>query len=208
MRPTQEKKLRPALTINKRKKKRGVVVIAEASSYRAYTTFQLHSAIMYFTGNECQRSKKMLEQKFPNVPYRTVLNYVKKPENMKNIDLLTNTISNGAKPKLPKAFERMLYCFVHLSEMQATPLPMTLIHDFIRDCLIKFGATYRSKKDGLTKRYDKNSNVRDIWRGIHGRMHQDNFTTKVRGGKRVIRIFSSPATRKFKTSPQTRKRQR
>ena len=60
---------------------------------------------------------------------------------------------------------------------------MTLIHEFIRDCLIKFGATYRSKKDGSTKRYDKNSNVADIWRGIQGRMHQDGLTTKVRGGK-------------------------
>ena len=60
---------------------------------------------------------------------------------------------------------------------------MTLIHEFIRDCLIKFGATYRSKKDGLTKPYDKNSNVADIWRQIHARMHQDGLTTKVRGGK-------------------------
>jgi len=70
---------------------------------------------------------------------------------------------------------------VYLSEMQATPLSMTLIHEFIRDCLIKFGATYRSKKDGSTKRYDKNSNVAYIWRAIHARMHQDSLTTKVRG---------------------------
>ena len=33
------------------------------------------------------------------------------------------------------------------------------------------------------KRYDKNSNVADIWRQIHARMHQDGLTTKVRGGK-------------------------
>jgi len=54
--------------------------------------------------------------------------------------------------------------------------------EFIRDCLIEFGATYRSK-DGSMKSYDKNSNVADIWRQIHARMHQDGLTTKVRGGK-------------------------
>ena len=133
VRPTKDKRIKPALTNKIRKKKRSVVVIAKSTSYRSYTAFQLYSAIMYFTSIECQRSKKKLEQKFPNVPYRTVLDYVKEPEKMKNIDLLTNTISNGAKPKLPKAFERMLYCFVYLSEMEATPLSMPLIHDFIRD---------------------------------------------------------------------------
>ena len=90
MRPTKDKRIKPALTNKIRKKKRSVVVVAESTSYRSYTAFQLYSAIMYFTSIECQRSKKKLEQKFPNVPYRTVLDYVNKPEKMKNIDLLTN----------------------------------------------------------------------------------------------------------------------
>ena len=181
--PTKDKKILPALTNKKRKKKRGIITVVEASSYRAYTAFELYSAIMYFTSNECERSKKKLEQKFPNVPYRTILDYVNKPEKKKNIDLLANTISAGAKTKLPKAFERVLYCFVHLWGMQATPLSMTFINILVRDGLIKFGATYRSKKDGSTKPYDKDTNVADVWRGIHGRMNQDGFTTKVRGGK-------------------------
>jgi hypothetical protein len=182
VRPTKDKKLLPALTIKKRKKKRGIIAVVEASAYRVYTAFDLYSAIMYFTSNECERSKMKLEQKFPKVPYTTVLDYVNKPEKMKNIDLLANSISNGAKTKLPKAFERVLYCFVHLSEVQATPFSMSFINTLVRDGLIKFGATYRSK-NGSIKRYDKDSNVADVWRGIHGRMNQDGFTTKVRGGK-------------------------
>jgi len=63
VRQTIDKKVRPALTSKKRKKKHSVVVIAKSSSYRAYTAFQLYSAIIYFSSTECERSKKKLEQK-------------------------------------------------------------------------------------------------------------------------------------------------
>ena len=50
VRPTKDKRMKPALTNKIRKKKRSVVVVAKSTSYRSYTAFQLYSAIMYFTG--------------------------------------------------------------------------------------------------------------------------------------------------------------
>jgi len=161
MHDVKNKDVIPALTSTKRKKHRGSVRVIPPSLYREYSTMDLSSAIMYYQSDECDRGKKKLETKFPNVPYRTVLNYLKEPEKIKKIDLLANTIPHGAKPKFTKEFERMLYCFVELSEIKAVPLSMELVFRVMRDYLIMNNAQYKAQ-DGTMKDYGPDSNVKDL----------------------------------------------
>jgi len=71
MHDVKGKDLIPALTVTKRKKHSRSVRVVPAASYREYSTVDLYNAIMYYKSEECQRSKKNLEKKFPNVRYRS-----------------------------------------------------------------------------------------------------------------------------------------
>jgi len=179
-----EKKIEQALTTNKRTplSDRDSVQVIRKFETRKYSAAELIEASNFWLASG--RSKKKVMEAYPNIPYQTILNYANNPDKYKLIDLTTNNIDNN-NMKLSRAFERSLWCFIAMAEDNSIPTQSKLVFDIIRNALIATGATYYSRKDKARKKYDENSNVTEVWRGIHTRSMQDGFSLKFRCGHSI-----------------------
>jgi hypothetical protein len=133
-----EKKIEQALTTNKRTplSERDSLQVIRKFETRKYSAAELVEAIIYWLANG--RSKKKVMEAYPNVPYKTILNYANDPDKYKLIDLTTNNIDNN-NMKLSRAFERSLWCFIAMAEDNSIPTQSKLVLDIIRNALIATG---------------------------------------------------------------------
>ena len=70
----------------------------------------------------------------------TIRDYVNNLKKFNGVDIESNTIQDGAKPKLAQAQEHSLWCFIAMSEHRSMPAPSKMIRDSLRTMLQVNGA--------------------------------------------------------------------